>query len=366
MAHRVARSVFIAISVIMSLLLISDCSRSREQSTAEDNSVVVPQGDQTLIIFNWENYIGKDTVKNFEKETGIEVVEVFFPNEEEMLGAVQSGLGDYDLVVASDDAVREMRQAKMLFELDYTKIPNFQYIDLKFLNRAWDPEQKFSVPYLWGTLGIVVNTKYVPETDDSWGILFDVTYDGRIAMLDDPWEAMVAASKYLGNSINTSDESELADLSAKLLEQKPIVEGYVDAETMHDWLVEEKVWIGIYYNGDALYAGEINENLRYFVPKEGSVQYVDLFIIPKKAKHVEAAHMFLDFILRPEVAAAIASEYWYATPNSAAEKLMDPEVLSSAVVYPSEEILSRCEFFETGGEADRAISKTWATLMVED
>ena len=147
---------------------------------------------KTLVLYNWEEYIGSKTLENFEKETGIHVQEINFQDEEEMLGAIQSDLKAYDLIVASDDLIREMQKAKILALLDFSKIPNFKYISKQHINRSCDPEQKYSIPYLFGTTGMVVNTKYIKEDTDSWQVLFDKRYKGKIAMLNNSFEAMSA------------------------------------------------------------------------------------------------------------------------------------------------------------------------------
>ncbi len=195
------------ISSLISLVLIFSCSNEPRKMTEVKETPAKTMETKTLVLYNWEEYIGSKTLENFEKETGIHVQELFYQDEEEMLGAVQSDLKAYDLVVCSGDLVREMQSAKIFAQLDFSKIPNFKYISKQYINRPTDPEQKYSIPYLWGTTGMVVNTKYIKENTDSWQVLFDRRYKGKIAMLNNPFEVMAVPSKLLGYSINdTSDE----------------------------------------------------------------------------------------------------------------------------------------------------------------
>ena len=175
-----------------------------------------PNEKRSFTLYNWEEYIGSKTLKNFKKETGIEVKEIFFQEEEEMLGAVQSNLTAYDLVVVSDDAVREMIQAKMLSPIDYSKIPNFKFVGEKYRNMPFDPEQKYSVPYLIGTTGMVVNKNYIKENTDGWSVLFNESYKGHLAMLNNGYEVAAAESKLLGYSINTTEPEHMAKITEKL------------------------------------------------------------------------------------------------------------------------------------------------------
>ncbi|MBW2646069.1 MAG: spermidine/putrescine ABC transporter substrate-binding protein [Deltaproteobacteria bacterium] len=350
----------------VSTLLIVGCSQEPDKAETQQTPVVKKMKGRTLNLYNWEEYIGSKTLENFEKETGIHVNEITFEDEEDMLGAVQSDLAAFDLVVSSDDLVREMRVAKILARLDYSKIPNFKHIAKKYRNMPCDPEQKYTVPYLTGTTGMAINKKYIKDDADSWKVLFDKRYKGKLAMLNNSFEVVAAASKSLGYSINITSPEKMDIVRKLLLEQKPLLQGYCDTETLKDLLVHEKVWAVQIYSGEGLVAADENENLEYVIPKEGAPVWVDFFVMPRDAKHKEEAHMFLNYVLRPEVNASIASELWYATPNEAAEPLMDPEVLNSKSVYPPAEVMERCEFFEDTGKATRFIAPIWSDLTVTD
>ena len=325
------------------------------------------ESQRTLTIYNWEDYIGKDTIKNFQKETGIQVKEVYFEDEEEILGALVSTKGKFDLVVTSGDYSRELSMAGLLRKLDYSKIPNIKFIGKQYLHRWFDPEQEYSVPYLLGTSGMVINKKYIKENTHSWKVLFDKRYKGRMAMLNNSWEVAAVACKTLGYSINTIDPKRLNKVRALLFEQKPLLSGYHDAVSIQQMIIKEELWAVQIYSGEGLAAVDENENLEYVIPIEGTAKWFDCFVIPKSSKHKEEAHVFLNYILRPEINAAIASELWYATPNEAAKALMDQEVLESPSVYPSTEVDARCEFFNNAGSnANATINRIWSDLTVAD
>ena len=358
---RLMKSIFL----FTGLILIFGCSNEPNPIPKVTPTPAKAMENKTLVLYNWEDYIGSKTLENFEKETGIHVQELFYQDEEEMLGAVQSDLKAYDLVVCSGDLVREMQSAKIFAQLDFSKIPNFKYISKQYTNKSSDPEQKYSIPYLWGTTGMVVNTKYIKEEADSWQVLFNKRYKGKIAMLNDPFEVMAVASKLLGYSINDTSNEHFSKMKPMLHEQKPLIQGYLDVITIRNLLIEEKLWAAQIYSGEGLVAVDENENLAYVIPKEGAPIWVDYFAMPRHAQHKEAAHIFLNYILRPEVNAAIASELWYATPNEAATPHMDPEVTQSASVYPPADVRARCEFFANLGEATPTFTRIWSDLLAK-
>jgi spermidine/putrescine transport system substrate-binding protein len=212
---------------------------------------------------------------------------------------------------------------------------------------------------------MVVNTKYVKENTDSWQVLFDKRYKGKLAMLNNSFEVSSVASKLLGYSINDTSNEKFSKLTPMLHEQKPLLQGYMDVMTIKDLLIEEKLWAAQIYSGEGLAAVDENENLAYVIPKEGAPIWIDYFAVPRFAQHKEEAHIFLNYILRPEVNAAIASELWYATPNEAATPHMDPEVTQSPSVYPPPAIRARCEFFMDTGEATPIFTKLWTNLLAK-
>jgi len=324
------------------------------------------KGDaKTLVLYNWEDYIGSHTLENFHKATGIRVKEVNFKDEEEMLGAMQADLSAYDLVVASGDLIREMQAAKIISPIDHAKIPNYRYIDPAFTRMPFDPGNRYSVPYLFGTTGLLINKKFVQKNTDSLKVLFDPQYKGRLAMLNNAYEMAGAAAKLLGYPLNITESNQFAEVEKLLLTQKPLLQGYLDVMTIKKRMVSEKLWAAQMYSGEGLAAADENEDLVYVIPREGAAIWVDSFAIPRDAKHKPEVHIFLDYILKPDVNAAIASELWYATPNTGASPLMDPEVRQSPSVYPTTSIRDRCEFYSNVGEATTMYTRLWSRLTVD-
>ncbi len=319
---------------------------------------------KVLTLYNWADYLGPDTLKNFEAETGIKVQELYFDDEEEIMGAIISNPSAYDLVVTSGDHLRAMREAKMLAEIDYSKIENFKHIGDKYRNMFFDPQQKYSVPYLIGTTGVVINTKYIPEDTTSWAVLYDEKYKGRIGMLNNVYEVAATAAKQLGYSINPTDKQKLEEIHQFLLKQQPLIHGYHGPDKMIELMRDETIWVAHQYSGESLELMDEDEKFIYFIPQEGAPIWIDSFAIPRRSKLKDEAHVFLNYILRPDVNAEIASHLWNATPNEAAEKLLDKELLESEGAYPPEKVKARCEFFGNIGEADATYYKIWRDLKL--
>lgn len=320
------------------------------------------KSDSILRLYNWEEYIGSETIKNFENETGIKVEIIHYEDEEQMFASLRSNPYAYDLVVASDDLIREMILAKTLLKIDKSKLTNLVNISPKYLDLDFDKENNFSVPYLWGTTGIVINSKYIDEESDSWNLLFNEKYKNRVAMLNNSFEVFAAASKSIGNSINQRNREELDNAYELLLKQKKINRGYYDVFTITDLLLSEDIWAGQVYSGEGLAAADKNQNLEYIIPLEGAPIWLDSFVIPRFSNNSEEAHTFINYILRPEVIGKIASELWYATPNSMDRQYIDPEVLESESVYPSESVLRSCEYYTDIGELSPYLFKRWSEL----
>jgi len=225
----------------------------------------------------------------------------------------------------------------------------------------------YSIPYMWGTTGIAVNRKYIKETEDSWSILWNPKYKGKIAMLDNSWEVIGAALKYLGYSGNSTNLEELEEARELLLEQKPILRGYEDCVSTRDELIEENLWAVHQYSGEGAFAADENENVEYIIPEEGGFLWIDNVMIPKDSPHKYTAEVFINFILRPQISADIANYLWYANTNEAAAEFTDQEILDAPSIYPSEEVLSRCELFvDIGGAAEAKYNEIWAELQASE
>lgn len=300
--------------------------------------------NEVLNVYNVGDYIDESLIKEFEKETGIKVVYETYDTNEGMYQKVKSGSSKYDLVFPSDYMVEKMISEDMLQEIDYSNIPNYKYISDDFKKPSYDPEDKFSVPYLWGTFGILYNKTMVKDTVDSWDILWDSKYEGQIQMLDSVRDSFGIALKKLGYSMNTTNPNEIEAAKEELAKQKPLVQAYVNDEGK-DRLLSEEAAMGIVYSGDALTLMDSNENLDYVIPKEGTNKWIDAMCIPTTAENKKEAEMFINFMLDPENAKVNVDYIGYSTPNTGALELLDPKIKNSKIAYPSSEVLDKSESF---------------------
>ena len=302
----------------------------------------------TLNVYNWGQYIadGSDgsmeIIKAFEeKYPNIKVNYSTYDSNEIMYSKLSNGGITVDVIIPSDYMIARLIQEDMLLPLNFDNIPNYQYIDESFRNTAYDPENKYSVPYTWGTVGILYNTKYVDEADvTGWELLWNEKYAGKVLMFGNSRDAFGVAQYLLGYDVNTTDKAELQAAAAKLKEQKPVLQQYVMDEIFAT-MQNEEAWIAPYYAGDCLTMMDANEDLAFYLPEDqGFNLFIDAMCIPTCCQEKEAAELFINFLCDPEIAGANMDWICYSTPLSAAKDYMDPETVSSPVSYPSDEILS--------------------------
>ena len=307
---------------------------------------VCASAQEVVNVYNWEDYIDESVLELFEQETGIHVNYMNFTTNEDMMVKVETSPGAFDLVFPSEYMVERMLAKDLLAEIDYANIPNAQYTLPNLLNPSYDPNNAHSVPYMWGTVGILYNTTMVEEPVDSWGILWDTKYADNVFMLDSIRDSMGVTLKYLGYSMNTHDIIALEEAKAKLIEQKQtgVVKAYQVDETK-DKMVAGEAALAVVWSGDAQYAIDLNPDLAYSIPKEGSNVWVDCMVIPKTAKNKENAEKFIDFLCRPDIAQMNCEAIWYSSPNSGAIELMGEAYTSNTTMNPSEEALAGCEYF---------------------
>ena len=312
-----------------------------------------PQEQITLNVYNWGQYIadGSDgsmeVIAEFEKRyPHIKVNYSTYDSNEIMYSKLSNGGITVDLIIPSDYMIARMIQEDMLLPLNFDNIPNYQYIDEDFKNTAYDPENIYSVPYTWGTVGLLYNTKYVDEADvTGWELLWNEEYAGKILTFGNSRDAFGIAQFMLGYDINTTDEAELQACAELLKKQKPILQQYVMDE-IFAIMQNEEAWIAPYYAGDCLTMMGENENLDFFLPgHQGFNMFIDAMCIPTCAKEKEAAELFINFLCDPEIAAANMDWICYGTPLSAAKEFMDPETVSDPVTYPDEEALANGSSF---------------------
>ena len=313
--------------------------------------IVMPtiQETVTLNVYNWGQYMadGSDDsmeiIAEFEKRyPNIKVNYSTYDSNEIMYAKLANGGITVDLIIPSDYMIARMIAEDMLLPLDFDNIPNYQYIDENLRNAAFDPENKYSVPYTWNTVGMIYNTKYVDESDlTGWELLWNEKYAGKILMFGNSRDAFGIAQYLLGYSVNTTDKAELDACAQLLKEQKPVLQQYVMDEVFAT-MQNEEAWIAPYYAGDCLTMMDENENLDFFLPEDqGFNLFIDSMCIPTCAKEKEAAETFINFLCDPEIAAANMDWICYATPISAAKEFMDPDTVSSPISYPDQETLDR-------------------------
>lgn len=324
---------------------------------------------KTISVFNWGEYIDEDLLTEFEQETGIHVNYSTAPTAEEMYAKMKGGGVKYDLVVPCDYMVSRMIEEDMLEKIDFTNIPNYKYIDSGLENLEYDPNNEYSVPYQWGTVGIVYNKNVVNEEDTgSWDLLWNTKYADQILMFDNVRDAMGIALKRLGASYNTTDEKILNQAADMLIEQKPIVQAYV-MDQIFDKMESGEAAIASCYTGDYfLMLNEIEDesiDLGYYTPKEGSNFYVDAMCIQKGAVNKAGAEKFIDFLLRPENMARNTQVVSYSSPETAARELLPDEMKNNDIMYPSEEELkANFEVFTNLPEKTRELyDELWVKIM---
>lgn len=363
-------SVFLCVLLILSSLVFG-VSADDAYAYDEEYYSKFKNDNLTLYVYNWGEYIADgsddsmDVIEEFEALTGIRVEYTTFDTNEGLYSKLQSGSAYYDIIIPSDYMISRMAQSGMLEKLNYSNIPNFEkYVDETFRNPDYDVNQEYSVPYTWGTVGLIYNTKYVTEAVDSWDILWNENYSGKILMFSNSRDAFAIALKRLGYSMNTENPEELREAADLLTAQKDVVQAYV-MDQIFDKMTEENAWIAPYYAGDYLTMSETNEDLAFVFPKEGFNQFVDAMCIPKGCVNKEAAEMFINFMCEPRVSAENCGYIGYSTPVSAAKDLMDEEMVSSEVAYPSAEVLENSETFRNlSDETNKLLDDLWIEVRI--
>ncbi len=353
------------LSLVLCLILVlgafSGCQKQPGQS-----------GDQiTLNVYNWGQYISDgsddciDVIAEFEKAyPHIKVNYSTFDSNEVMYTKLAGGGITVDVIIPSDYMIARMIQEDMLLELDFGNIPNYQYIDDSFKNTVYDPENKYSVPYTWGTVGIIYNTKYVDEADlTGWELLWNEKYEDKILMYDNSRDAFGIAQLMLGYSMNTTSAEELRACADLLAKQKPFVQQYV-MDQIYDLMENEEAWIAPCYAGDYVTMADNNEDLAFFRPEQGFNLFVDAMCIPKCAQEKEAAELFINFLCEPEIAAGNMEWICYSSPLKVEviAEFMDEETLNDPIAYPSQEVIAKGTSFDS---LPAAVSRLMESLFLK-
>ena len=317
---------------------------------------------EKVIVYNWGEYLDPKTIELFEEETGISVTYEEYETNEIMYPKIVSQAIAYDVVCPSDYMIQRMIENDLLAEINWDNIPNIQNMDLTYMeqSKSFDPENKYSVPYCVGTVGILYNKSMVKEPVNSWDILWNPKYKDSILMQDSVRDAFAVALKRLGYSINTTEVDHLAAATEDLIEQKPLVQAYV-VDQVRDKMIGNEAALGVIYSGEAGYTKRENPDLEYVIPKEGSNVWIDSWVIPKNAQNKENAEKFINFMCRPEIALMNFEYLTYSTPNlKAREMIEDEEIRNSKILFPEPEDLTNCETFQfLGDDVDSYYNELW-------
>ena len=363
---------FLVFSLILTTLLLAACQQSAPPETSSDEpsgEVSERCGDTSklsdeLLFYTWVEYIDPTIKDQFEQECGVKVVETNFDSNETLLATIQAGGAGYDVIVPSDYMVQLMIDEGMLMEIDFSTVTNIKNMDPLNTNQYFDPDQKYSVPYFWGTSGFAVDTNVVSDFTDSWSMVFDPNspYCGKISMLDDQRETLGAALMYLGYPINDTDPAHLEEAKNLLIEQSKCVKAY-DSQTNDDLIISGETAFAHIWTGDAILAGLPDsggrEGIVYVIPQEGCTIWQDNLAVPVGAPNAYTAMVFINYLNIPEIAAQNAEWVGYGTPNVAAKEFIDPEVLANEGIYPSAEVSARLQWIEDVGDALQLYDRIW-------
>ena len=321
------------------------------------------QADGKLVVYNWAEYIPDGILADFEKETGIKVEYSTYENNEVMYSKlkIQKGKG-YDIVVPSTYLVSKMRDEGLLQKVDKTKLSNFKNLMPDLLNKPYDPNNDYSVPYLWGSTGIGVNSEEIdPSTVSKWADLWDTKWKNKLLLVDDVREAFGMALQKNGHSVNTKNPDEIKQAYEDLQKLMPNVRVF-NADAPREPFLAGDVNLGMIWSGEANMAQKENDKIQYIYPKEGSGFWVDSLTIPAGAENVENAHKFIDYMLKPEVGKKVVEQLGYSTPNKEVKALVDTKLQNNPIIFPPSDILSKAEFQQDVGDAIKLYNDYWEKL----
>jgi len=336
--------------ILSSVLIFNGCGYEYQYPSVIGDYTNHNLQGTTLNVYNWGEYISDgsedsiDVIKEFEELTGIKVNYSTFDSNESMYSLISNGSVSYDIVIPSDYMIERMIKENLLQKIDTSKLSNYHYIDEGYKNLYYDPNNEYSIPYSVGMVGLIYNTSIVKETPDSWGIMWDEKYKNDVLTFNNPRDAFAIAQFYLGQDINTENKSEW-DRAAKLLkEQKSVLQAYVMDE-VYNKMESGSAAIAPYYAGDYLSMVDVNEDLAFVYPKEGTNIFVDALCIPKCAENYDAAMLFINYLLEPEIALANAEFIYYASPNTSVTTNPEYSLLGNEILYPEESKKPKTEYF---------------------
>ena len=341
----------IALTSLLSISLFTGC----QKSNIGENG--------TIYFYNCGDYIDEDLLYEFQRETGIKVDYSTYDTNEIMYQKLKSNPGSYDLVIPSDYMIEKMIKEDMVEKIDFNNIPNYQYIDDEFKNLSYDPNNEYSVPYMWGTIGIIYNPDIVTDPVDSWDILWNTKYDNKqLIMFDSMRDTLAIGLKKLGYSINSINPDEIAAATEVLIEQKRTMDPLYYVDEVKDKMITEEAAIAPVWSGDAAYIISENPKLKFAIPDEGTNKWFDAMVIPKNAKNKENAEKLINFLCAPENALQNVEYIQYSTPNTGAFELLDDSITSNPAIYPSSEVLDKCEIFKDLGDSLKLYDDAWMDI----
>ncbi|MDY4002430.1 MAG: ABC transporter substrate-binding protein [Streptococcus orisratti] len=338
------RKLYSFVAGVVAIILILFCLAFYLQKSSSSGS----QSDK-LVIYNWGDYIDPELLTKFTKETGIEVQYETFDSNEAMYTKIKQGGTTYDIAVPSDYMIDKMIKENLLVKLDKSQISGLDNIGDEFLGLSFDPKNDYSIPYFWGTVGIVYNTTMVKQAPEHWKDLWREEYRNDIMLVDGAREIMGLGLNTLGYSLNTKNYERLEEVEQKLNSLTPNIKAIVGDE-MKGYMIQGDAAIGVTFSGEASEMLSSNEDLRYVVPSEGSNLWFDNLVIPKTVKHKKEAYAFISFIMEPKNAAQNAEYIGYATPNKAAKALLPDDIKNDKAFYPSEKTIANLEVYDNLGE----------------
>ena len=343
------------------LSVLSACQMNTSPTSGGDGGGGGPE-EKKLNFYNWSDYVAESTIPSFEEKTGIQVTQDFFSSNEDLLAKLQAGGTGYDVIVPSDYMVAIMIKEDVIQKLDKSKIPNAKNVSGNYRGLSYDPNNEYSLPYQWGTTGILYNRKETGELDATWDAMWDPEFEGRVSMLDDTRETLGAALYKLGYSVNATDPEQLAEAEAELKKQKPLLRGYFGSTEARPLVQNGDLLLGHVFSGDAFVALSENEDLDYLVPQPAATRWTDNMCIPNGAEHPQNAHKLIDYILGAQAGATLSNYTYYNTPNVAALPKIDGALKNLPGYVLPDKVFGRLQVIADPGEATREYERLFTEV----
>ena len=349
----IKKAFLVVMLVLVSVFALSGCGMAKLDDA------------EALNIYNWGEYMDPEIMEEFTAETGIEIKYEEFTTNEDMYTKYRSGIGNYDIIIPSDYMIERMIKEDQLYKINFDNIPNLKNIDENLMHLSYDPNQEYSVPFTWGTVGIVYNTNHIDiaEEDVDWNMLFDEQYEKQILMSDSVRDSIGMALQYLGYSQNSRNLDELEEAKQLLIDQKDIVLAYV-VDEVGDLMLAEEALVALVWSGEGTLMEWECDYLKFVTPRSGANLWVDALVIPKTAQNIEYAEKFIDFVCRPDIAARNADYIGYSTPNKAAQELLDEEWINNFNAYPDADFIkNKTEMFNDPSDFLEEYDRIWTEIF---